>query len=39
MPDLARCTDASVVSTPELAGHGVIEFGNRTLTPSRTYSN
>jgi cytochrome c oxidase assembly protein subunit 15 len=31
-PTWPRCTDASFVPTPELAGHGVIEFGNRTLT-------
>jgi cytochrome c oxidase assembly protein subunit 15 len=31
-PTWPRCTDASFVATPELAGHGVIEFGNRTLT-------
>jgi cytochrome c oxidase assembly protein subunit 15 len=31
-PTWPRCTDESFVATPELAGHGVIEFGNRTLT-------
>ena len=31
-PTWPRCTDESFVNTPELAGHGVIEFGNRTLT-------
>jgi cytochrome c oxidase assembly protein subunit 15 len=31
-PTWPRCTDASLVPTRELAGHGVIEFGNRTLT-------
>jgi len=31
-PTWPRCTDESLVATPELAGHGVIEFGNRTLT-------
>jgi cytochrome c oxidase assembly protein subunit 15 len=31
-PTWPRCTDASFVPTKELAGHGVIEFGNRTLT-------
>jgi len=31
-PTWPRCTDQSFVPTPELAGHGVIEFGNRTLT-------
>jgi len=31
-PTWPRCTDASFVVTPELAGHGVIEFGNRLLT-------
>src|SRR3954466_8026710 len=31
-PTWPRCTDASFVPTRELAGHGVIEFGNRTLT-------
>jgi cytochrome c oxidase assembly protein subunit 15 len=31
-PTWPRCTDASFVTTPELAGHGVIEFGNRMLT-------
>jgi heme a synthase len=31
-PTWPRCTDQSLVPTPELAGHGVIEFGNRLLT-------
>ena len=31
-PTWPRCTDQSFVNTPELAVHGVIEFGNRTLT-------
>jgi cytochrome c oxidase assembly protein subunit 15 len=31
-PTWPRCTDTSFVATPELAGHGVIEFGNRLLT-------
>jgi cytochrome c oxidase assembly protein subunit 15 len=31
-PTWPRCTGASFVATPELAGHGVIEFGNRMLT-------
>jgi cytochrome c oxidase assembly protein subunit 15 len=31
-PTWPRCTDESFVATPELAGHGVIEFGNRLLT-------
>ena len=31
-PTWPRCTDESFVVTPELAGHGVIEFGNRLLT-------
>jgi cytochrome c oxidase assembly protein subunit 15 len=31
-PTWPTCTDASLVPTRELAGHGVIEFGNRTLT-------
>jgi cytochrome c oxidase assembly protein subunit 15 len=31
-PTWPRCTDASFVVTPELAGHGMIEFGNRLLT-------
>ena len=31
-PTWPRCTTDSFVATPELAGHGVIEFGNRTLT-------
>ena len=31
-PTWPECTDGSLVPTQELAGHGVIEFGNRTLT-------
>ena len=31
-PTWPRCTDASFVVTPELAGHGIIEFANRLLT-------
>jgi cytochrome c oxidase assembly protein subunit 15 len=31
-PTWPRCTGSSVVPTPELAGHGVIEFTNRLLT-------
>jgi cytochrome c oxidase assembly protein subunit 15 len=31
-PTWPRCTDDSLVPTRELAGHGVIEFSNRTLT-------
>ena len=31
-PTWPRCTDESFVATPELAGHGAIEFGNRLLT-------
>jgi heme a synthase len=31
-PTWPRCTRESFVATPELAGHGVIEFGNRLLT-------
>jgi cytochrome c oxidase assembly protein subunit 15 len=31
-PTWPRCTEDSFVTTPELAGHGVIEFGNRLLT-------
>jgi cytochrome c oxidase assembly protein subunit 15 len=31
-PTWPRCTDKSFVATPELAGHGAIEFGNRLLT-------
>ena len=30
-PTWPRCTEESFVSTPELAVHGVIEFGNRLL--------
>jgi heme a synthase len=31
-PTWPRCTTDSFVATPELAGHGAIEFGNRLLT-------
>jgi cytochrome c oxidase assembly protein subunit 15 len=31
-PTWPRCTGSSIVPTPELAGHGVIEFTNRLLT-------
>jgi len=31
-PTWPRCTDGSFVPTPELAGHGAVEFGNRLLT-------
>jgi cytochrome c oxidase assembly protein subunit 15 len=31
-PTWPECTDGSLVPTKELAGHGLIEFGNRTLT-------
>ena len=31
-PTWPRCTEDSFVATPELAGHGAIEFGNRLLT-------
>jgi heme a synthase len=31
-PTWPQCTDGSLVPTKELAGHGLIEFGNRTLT-------
>jgi cytochrome c oxidase assembly protein subunit 15 len=31
-PTWPRCTTTSFVATPELAGHGAIEFGNRLLT-------
>ena len=31
-PTWPRCTTKSFVATPELAGHGAIEFGNRLLT-------
>jgi cytochrome c oxidase assembly protein subunit 15 len=30
-PTWPRCTDESFVPTPELAGHGLIEFGNRLV--------
>ena len=31
-PTFPRCTAESLVNTPELGGHGYIEFGNRLLT-------
>lgn len=31
-PTWPRCTDESWTNTPEMGFHGVIEFGNRTLT-------
>jgi heme a synthase len=31
-PTFPTCTEDSLVTTPEMGGHGVIEFGNRTLT-------
>ncbi|HET8662239.1 MAG TPA: COX15/CtaA family protein [Micromonosporaceae bacterium] len=31
-PTWPRCTDESYVVTPEMGGHGLIEFGNRLLT-------
>lgn len=31
-PEWPRCTADSMVSTPEMGIHGVIEFGNRSLT-------
>ncbi|MFP5369443.1 MAG: COX15/CtaA family protein, partial [Actinomycetes bacterium] len=31
-PTWPRCTSESFVATPELAGHGANEFGNRLLT-------
>jgi cytochrome c oxidase assembly protein subunit 15 len=31
-PTWPRCTSDSFVTTPEMAGHGAIEFGNRLLT-------
>lgn len=31
-PEWPRCTADSIVATPEMGVHGVIEFGNRTLT-------
>ena len=31
-PTWPRCTEDSVVSTPEMGFHGIIEFGNRLLT-------
>jgi cytochrome c oxidase assembly protein subunit 15 len=35
-PTWPRCTDSSYVPTREVAGHGLIEFGNRTLAPILT---
>ncbi|WP_051388957.1 COX15/CtaA family protein [Arthrobacter sp. 35W] len=31
-PTWPKCTDGSLVNTPEMGIHGIIEFGNRTLT-------
>ncbi|MDP5226095.1 MULTISPECIES: COX15/CtaA family protein [Arthrobacter] len=31
-PTWPRCTSGSLVNTPEMGVHGIIEFGNRTLT-------
>jgi heme a synthase len=31
-PTWPRCTDESLIATPEMGIHGVIEFGNRMLT-------
>src|SRR5215210_3026802 len=31
-PNVPTCTDSSLVPTAEMGIHGVIEFGNRTLT-------
>ncbi len=31
-PTWPRCTDSSLVNTPEMGIHGIIEFGNRLLT-------
>lgn len=31
-PTWPKCTDDSLVTTTEMAGHGVVEFGNRVLT-------
>jgi cytochrome c oxidase assembly protein subunit 15 len=31
-PTWPRCTDTSLVNTPEMGIHGIIEFGNRLLT-------
>ncbi|MHA7155531.1 COX15/CtaA family protein [Arthrobacter sp. TMN-50] len=31
-PEWPRCTSTSIVNTPEMGIHGVIEFGNRLLT-------
>jgi heme a synthase len=35
-PTWPECTDGSITPTPELAGHGLIEFGNRLLAPALT---
>jgi heme a synthase len=35
-PTWPRCTDASYVPTRVVTGHGLIEFGNRTLAPVLT---
>lgn len=35
-PTWPRCTDSSYVPTREVTGHGLIEFGNRTLAPVLT---
>jgi cytochrome c oxidase assembly protein subunit 15 len=31
-PTWPRCTDTSLINTPEMGIHGIIEFGNRLLT-------
>lgn len=31
-PTWPKCNDSSLVATPEMGIHGIIEFGNRTLT-------
>ena len=31
-PEVPRCTDDSLIPTPEMGVHGLIEFGNRLLT-------
>jgi cytochrome c oxidase assembly protein subunit 15 len=35
-PTWPRCTDGSYVPTREVTGHGLIEFGNRSLAPILT---
>jgi heme a synthase len=35
-PTWPRCTDSSYVPTRQVTGHGLIEFGNRTLAPILT---